>query len=210
MQLFNKSAIKKTFVHTWYIYPLLVGLVTVIWLWAFNAYHQPTKHQQLSLFFSARIKSDSFVNSITKNYDPENLREVTVSGLLPGSSGYKDKFDASVAQGDILILDDGTIEKYKEVLNVLFYSITDEVKTDYFPGTHEYYTYDDGEAVYTYGILLKRLNEEHYLSKYMVFNELCDYYVMFTRASVNVGILKSESNRKYDNALTFANYLLEL
>ena len=69
MQLFNKEAAKKTLTHTWYIYPLLGGIITVIWLWAFYAYHQQSKHQMLTLFFSAKINNNKFASEIQKHYD---------------------------------------------------------------------------------------------------------------------------------------------
>ena len=207
MQLFNKSAIKKTFVHTWYIYPLLAGLVTVIWLWAFYAYHQPTKHQTLSLFFSAKVKSLKFVDQIQKKYSEENLREVSVSGLLPEAKGYYDKLEIAFNECDLLILDKVTISEYEGHYDLVFYRITDEVIENYVEGEHEYYTFTDSEEnTYKYGI---KVDKER-LSNYMDFHELRDYYICVCKSSVNCGSLKNKSNAKYDNALTFMNYLLEL
>ena len=210
MQLFNKSAIKKTFAHTWYIYPLLAGIVTVIWLWAFYAYHQPSKHQLLTLFFSTKVKNTKFVDQIMKHYDREDLRQVSTSGLLPSMSGYYSKLEVAFSDADLLILDKESIDEFEGYQNRLLCNITDEVKASYLPGEHEYYTYTKDEETYTYGVLLKRKGEEHTLQQYMEFDELRDYYVCISLSSVNSGILRSKSNKAYDNALTFMNYLLEL
>ena len=210
MQLFNKSAIKKTFVHTWYIYPLLAGIVTVIWLWAFYAYHQPSKHQLLTLFFSTNVKNTKFVDQIMKHYEREDLRQVSTSGLLPDAAGYYSKLQTAFSDSDLLILDEATIQEFEGHQERIFYNITDEVKTDYLPGEHEYYTYTKDETTYTYGVLLKKKGEEHTLQQYMDFDELRDYYICVCLSSVNAGILRSQSNKAYDNALTFMNYLLEL
>ena len=210
MQLFNKGAIKKTFVHTWYIYPLLAGLVTVIWLWAFYAYHQPSKHQLLNLFFSANVKNTKFVDKIMTNYDRENLRQVSTSGMLPTASGYSQKITTAFTDSDLLILDVETIDFYQTVLDQLLFTITEEAIEQYLPGEHEYYTYTKDEQTYTYGVLVKRKGEECALQKYMDFDELRDYYICVSSSSVNAGILRSKANKPYDNALTFMNYLLEL
>ena len=210
MQLFNKSAIKKTFVHTWYIYPLLAGIVTVIWLWAFYAYHQPSKHQLLTLFFSTNVKSTKFVDKIMKNYEREDLRQVSTSGLLPTATGYYSKLELAFSDSDLLILDKETIDEFAGYQHRFFYNITDEVKTDYLPSDSKYYTYTEEEETYTYGVLLKKKGEEHTLQQYMDFDELRDYYVCVCISSVNAGVLRSKSNKPYDNALTFMNYLLEL
>ena len=210
MQLFNKGAIKKTIVHTWYIYPLLAGLITVIWLWAFYAYHQPTKHQTLTLFFSAKVKSTKFVDQIVKHYDREELRQVSTSGIYPDAPGYRSKITTAFGDSDLLILDDETLDFYKDVLNNLTFNITEEVITTYLPGEHEYYMVTKEAETFTYGVLLKKKGEEHYLQQYMEFKETSDYYVVISTNSVNAGILRGKSNKNFDNALTFMNYLLEL
>lgn len=210
MQLFNKVAIKKTFAHTWYIYPLLGGIITVIWLWAFYAYHQPSKHQMLTLFFSTKINSNKFASEIQKHYEREELREVSVSGLLPEASGYYTKLQTAFSDSDLLILDETTIGEFTSVHNRVFYSISDDIKEEYFPNVSEYYTYSDEETTYALGALLKRKGEDHYLTKYMEFDELRDYYVLISVSSKNAGRISGASNKEYDNALTFMNYLLEL
>ena len=214
MQLFNKASAKKTFAHTWYIYPLLGGIITVIWLWAFYAFHQPTKHEMLTLFFSTNVKSDKFVSQIMKHYAREDLREVSTSGRLPEASGYYAKLQTAFSDSDLLILDDTTIGEFVTVYDRVFHSITDDIKTEYFPNVTEYYVYEYGDeesqTTVTLGALLKRKGEDHYLTKYMDFDELRDYYVLICRSSKNAGRMSGASNKNYDNALTFMNYLLEL
>lgn len=212
MQLINKAAIKRIFTHTWYIYPILSGIIAVIWLWAFPTYHQPTKHETLTLFFSTELKNDKFLNGLMKHYPQEKLREVEDHYAYPnGSSAYYTKLKTYLSNSDLLILDKPTLEDFVGYQDRFFHNITDEIKSEYITGEHEYYTYTDSEEnTYTYGVKLKSKEVEHYLSKYMTFDELSDYYVVISTSSVNVGTLRGKNNKAYDNALTFMNYLLEL
>ena len=211
MQLFNKGAIKRIFSHTWYIYPLLSGLIAVIWLWAFAAFHQPTKHETLTLFFSTELKSDKYLNGLMKHYSKEKLREVEDHYALPDSSGYYQKLKTYLVNSDLLILDKHTLDEFAGYQDRFFHDITDEIKDEYITSEHDYYTYtDEEENTYTYGVKIKDKGVEHYLSTYMTFDELSDYYVVISTSSVNVGTLRGNSNKAYDNALTFMNYLLEL
>lgn len=204
MQLINKTAVKKTIVHTWYIYPILAGIITVIWLWAFSAFHQPTKHQMLTLFFSARVKSTKFADKLMTYYPKEKLREVSISGLLPNAQGYPAKLKTALNGSDLLILDKTTLDDLSH-RDVVIYNIPDDIKTKYLPGDHDYYTVTDEETTYTYGVLLNKDN----LRKYLDFDEVDDYYVCVAKSSQNCGTLLSKGNEKYDNALTFMNYLLD-
>ena len=204
MQLINKAAVKKTIAHTWYIYPILAGIITVLWLWGFAAYHQPSKHQMLTLFFSARVRKTNFVDKLMTYYPREKLREVSVSGLLPTQQGYPAKLKTALSDSDLLILDKTTLNDLSH-RDVVMYSITDDIKTNYLEGEHEYYTTTDESGTYSYGVLL---NKDH-LSNYLDFDEAEDYYICIAKSSLNCGSLRSKGNAKYDNALTFMNYLLE-
>ena len=208
MQLINKESIKKTFVHTWYIYPLLIGFATFLWIWAFAAFHQPSAHQKLSLFFASKVNDKKFVNPIMKHYQREDLREVDVQSAYPNHTNvaYYQKLKIYVEKGDLLILDDYSVTLCRNYL----YNLTDEVKETYLNPDCSYYTYEEEETTYYYGVLLKNKNEEHYLSKYMNFDEESNYYICVPTGSVNAGILRGKNNAKYDNALTFMQYLLEL
>ena len=204
MQLINKTAVKKTIVHTWYIYPILAGIITVLWLWAFSAFHQPTKHQMLTLFFSARVRKTGFADKLLSYYPKEKLREVSVSGLLPTASGYPAKLKTALSDSDLLILDKTTLNDLSH-REIVIYDITDDIKTKYLEGEHEYYTTTDESGTHSYGVLI----ETTHLSKYLDFDEAEDYYVCVAKSSLNCGTLRSKGNAKYDNALTFMNYLLE-
>lgn len=214
MQLFNKAAAKRIFTHTWYIYPLLAGIITIIWLWAFPAFHQPTKHETLTLFFATELKNEKYLNQIKKHYSEEKLREVETHYHLPDDSrAYYQALETYAANSDLLILDDLTVKDFvnSDHRDELLYQITDEVKTNYITSEHDYYTYtDDQGSTYAYGVKLKDKGVDHYLSTYMTFDEMRDYYIVLSTSSVNVGALRSKSNAAYDNALTFMNYLLEL
>ena len=204
MQLFNKVAIKKTFAHTWYIYPITGALIILLWLWGYQAYHQPSTHQMLSVFFATEIHDESFLKDVLKKYNREDLREITPSYGLPSSNGYTTKLQLAVNNADILILDDKTMFNFNGHHQSFFYEITPYVKENYLKNETSYYTYEDK----AYGVLLKNKEVEHFLQKYMSFDESKDYYIAISLASKNVGPLIDENNAHYDNALTVMKYLI--
>ena len=120
MQLFNKSSAKKIFAHTWYLYPVGAAILSVIWIWAFPTYHQPTKHQTISIFFAAEIKNDSFLKYIQSNYEKEKLREVTPSYCLPSTTVFGQKMKIANNYSDILVLNETTLAKFDSQDNELF------------------------------------------------------------------------------------------
>ena len=204
MQLINKASVKKTFAHTWYIYPLVGAIITILWLWGYQAYHQPTTHQMLSIFFATEIHDESFLKDILKKYDREDLREIDPSYCLPSGNGYATKLQLAVNNADILILDDKTMFDFNGHQDSFFYQITPEVKEKYLTSENTYYTYEEKD----YGVLLKNKEAEHFLSKYMTFDESKDYYIALSITSKNVGSLIDENNAHYDNALTIMKYLI--
>lgn len=201
MQLFNKSSAKKIFAHTWYLYPVGAAILSVIWIWAFPTYHQPTKHQTISIFFAAEIKNDSFLKDIQSNYEKEKLREVTPSYCLPSTTVFGQKMKIANNYSDILVLNETTLAKFDSQDNELFVEISSNMKNSYFANSE---CYSNGTK--DYGILLKNKDK---LEKYMTMeNE--NYYLVFASASTNLGSFNSPENEYYDNALTFAQYLLEI
>ena len=206
MQLLNKVAIKNTFAHTWYLYPISVGLVTAIWVWSFYAFHQPSAHQKIDVFFSTEVRSDSFLKDImNKHYEKEKLRDVSHSYSLPSAVGYYQKLQIALSSSDILILDENTLSGFSNQYRDTLVEINDYIKTNYLTSEHTYYNFDEKN----YGILIKEKNVQSYLSSYMTFDETQDYYLVLNQASMNLGSVLEESNAGYDNALTFMNYLLE-
>ena len=205
MQLINKDAIKKTFAHTWYIYPISVILMTLVWMWGFQAYHQPTKLEKLTMFIAANVKRTSFANKIMNdNYPREKLREVNVFYSLPNAVGYRSKVNIYLNDSDFLILDETTISELAERSATFFAKMDDYVKT-YIPSSTV--TYFSRETI-DYGIKIKNKNEESWLSTYMTFDENQDYYLFLSITSKNLGKLYNEKNEKNDNALTYMNHLL--
>ena len=204
MQLINKDAVKKTLFHTWYFYPLAIALSTLLWMWGFQAFHQPTKHQKLVMFVSANVKSDNFAKKImNEHYERENLREVDVIGNLPSTVGYASKLNIYLNDSDYLILDEGTIEQVNARVGDFFVEMTSYVK-EYVPATASYYSKDTKD----YGVKIKTKNESNYLSTYLTFDESKDYYFFLSKTSKNLGKTLDEKNEKHDNALTYMNYLL--
>ena len=212
MQLFNKEGAKKTFAHTWYVYPLLIGLITVVWIWAFQAFHQPSAHQKILMFFATRITDSSFATDIQKSYYArEDLREVEAYHSLPTAAGYYAKLQMYLNGSDMLILDQKSIDDFKGYQDKFFIEIDDELINEYSLTGYEFYTYtDDQQISHKYGIKLKNKTETHYLDNYMTFDDNYDYYITLSTTSKNLGYLGGKENTPYDNAITYMKHLLEL
>ena len=204
MQKINKTSVSKIFAHTWYVYPILATLLTLLWLWAFQAFHQPTTHQKLNIFFATEIKSESFLKDILKKYDKENLREITPSYSLPTGVGFPAKLQLAVNSADLLVLDEKTMFEFNGHQDNFFVEISSHVKETYLTNEDTYFDYEEK----SYGVLLKTKEAEHYLQHYMEFDESKNYYVALSLASKNLGSVLDENNAHYDNALTVIKYLI--
>lgn len=212
MQLLNKEASKRIFAHTWYLYPLFIGITTLLWYWGFQAFHLPSAHQQLVMFFATNIYNESFATDLQNYYyAPENLRQVSAFHSLPSATGYYSKLQIYLNKSDILVLDKKTIDEFKGYQDRFFVEINDYVINYYGLSNYEYYEYTDAsEVTHKYGIKLKGREEEHFLQRYMMFDEGYDYYIMLSISSVNLGFVNSMDNIYYDNAITYMKHLLEL
>lgn len=204
MQKINKTSIGRIFAHTWYIYPITAIILTLLWLWGFQAFHQPSAHQILNIFFATEVKNESFLKDILKKYDKEDLREITPSYSLPTGVGYTSKLQIAINSGDLLILDDKTMFDFNGHHQNYFIEISSYIKETYLSNDDIYYTYEDK----SYGVLLKNKESEHYLQHYMDFDESKDYYIAISLASKNIGKALDENNAHYDNALTIMKYLI--
>ena len=206
MQLLNKTAIKNTFAHTWYLYPISIGIISAIWVWSFYAFHLPSAHQKIEIFFSTEVRSNAFLTSImNKHYEKEKLREVSHNYSLPSGVAYYQKLQLALSSSDILVLDEGTLSGFANQYQDTFVEINDYIKINYLTSEHTYYNFDEKN----YGILIKEKNAQSYLSNYMTFDETQDYYLVLNQASTNLGSVLDEGNADFDNALTFMDYLLE-
>lgn len=203
MKIFNKQLAKQTLAHTWYLYPISAALLTLIWLWGFQAFHQPTAHQKLNIFFAAEVRSEVFLKNILNKYDKEELREITPSYSLPTGVGFANKLQIAINTADLLILDDQTMFSFNGHQENFFVEMTPYIK-GYLNEGDEYYT--NGEK--DWGVLLKHKDTSHYLQQYMDFDETKDYYIAIGLASKNVGKALDEKNEHYDNALTIMKYLI--
>ena len=199
MQTLNKSLVKNTFAHTWFIYPLSATVLALIWLFAFPAFHQPSAHQKINVFFATDIKSEEFTKSILAKYDKEKLRVITPSYAYPGTNAYYQKFQIAINTADVLVITKSTFEVYKQDYGTFFVPITSYVQ--------EKIGLQEDQIIDGHGILLKKSDETNYLEQYMSFKEE-DYYVVLSVTSANMGAAMKEDNAPYDNALTFVHYLL--
>lgn len=204
MQLINSSSIKKTFAHTWYLYPIAIAITAILWLWGFQAFHQPSAHQSLTIFFASEVKDSTFTTHILNQYEKEDLREIKISYSLREGAGFTTKLQLAINTGDLLVLDEKTLSEFNGHQSDFFTEITSEVKNQYYPNSYTYYS-DDGKD---YGIFLKGKGENHYLNSYMNFDENEDYYIVLLVGSQNLGKITSLENEHYDNALTVVNRLI--
>ena len=204
MQKYNKTSIAKTFAHTWYLYPITGIIITLLWLWGFQAFHQPSAHQKLSIFFATEVRNESFLKDILNKYDKEDLREITPSYSLPEGVGFNTKLQVAINNADLLILDEKTMFSFNDHQDNFFIEMNSYVKETYLSNEDTYYDYGDK----SYGVLLKNKEAEHYLQRYMDFDESKNYYIAISVASKNAGKLLDENNTHYDNALTIMKYLI--
>ena len=204
MQLLNKASASRTLAHTWYLYPLVSVIITFLWMWGFQAFHQPTTHQSLEIFFAAEVNNDSFLRNIMKNYDKEVLREITPSYRLPTATGYAAKLQLAINNADLLILDEKTMMDFNEHHENFFVEFSSYIKETYLDDGETYYTYNEK----SYGLKLKDKNYDHWLKEYITFDEEQDYYIALGLASKNLGKVLDEKNAPYDNALTILKYFL--
>ena len=204
MQKYNKASIAKTFAHTWYLYPITGIIITLLWLWGFQAFHQPSAHQKLSIFFATEVKNESFLKDILNKYDKEDLREITPSYSLPEGVGFTTKLQVAINSADLLILDEKTMFSFNDHQENFFVEMTSYIKETYLSNEDTYYDYGDK----SYGVLLKNKETEHYLQRYMDFDESKNYYIAISVTSKNLGKVLDENNAHYDNALTIMKYLI--
>ena len=200
MQTLNKSLMKNTFTYTWFIYPMTAVILSLVWLWSFPTFHQPSAHQKIDAFFATDIKSEEFANKILQKYERENLREINSTYAFPGTSLYAQKLQLALTSSDVLILPREHFERYRSEFALYFVEVTSYVQ--------EKCQVEETRVCENYGILLKTKGAEHYLENYMTFDDK-DYILVFSANSKNMGSAIDEDNAPYDNALTFVHYLLE-
>lgn len=201
MQTINKPLIKKSFVYTWYLYPLLVGLSSILLLWGFEAYHLPKGYQRLNIFIAANVKSENFKEEIKKNFDENELREINYYYSLPSRDEYVSKLDLYLSDTDLLILPEKNLEEFGKYLDNFFIELDQETKTNYLKDNYQYYTYENK----VYGVLIKDENTTSWLEDDMEFEE-GTYYLVLSQTSKSAGKLKEQ---KHDNALKAMKYVIE-
>ena len=207
MQTFNKESAKKTLTYTWYLYPMVIAAVTFLWIFGYNAFHQPTNHERINLFIAAQVTNSKYEKDIKAKYEREKLREVNTNYISPNDGvNYNRKLLIYLSDSDVLILPKTTFEGFKNQYQNYFFPISDEMKQEYFSSNYEYYSgFEDGK---TYGILFKDDNKTTWLNDYMTFTD-DPYYLVLSSSSKNLGKFSSEDNAYYDNALTVVKYLME-
>ena len=202
MQTYNKFAAKKTFAHTWFIYPIGATIITLLLIWGFAAFHQPTNHQILKIFFATEVKNSSFTKNITKHYDKENLREVNVVYAHPMSIFYT-KLKTYLEDIDMVVLPKSVVDGFSNHYSDAFVELSKATEEKYLPGDYTYYQFDEKD----YGLLLKSKDESCWLDDYMSFIDE-DYYLLLSAGSKNLGDIYDAGNAYYDNALTALKYVL--
>ena len=205
MQVINKAAVKKTLAHTWYIYPIAGVLLTFIWMWAFQSFHQPSAHQKLNIFFATEVRNKKFIDNIQNKYDKEKLRQVDYSYSLPSVTGYYDKLRIAISNADIFVLTEEALKGFENYADQYFLAFNENLKSTYLVSSTDYLQIKEKD----YGVLLKEKNQDSWLKSYMSFDESQNYYIAISIASKNIGAALDSNNTYYDNALTFAKHLLK-
>ena len=117
--------------------------------------------------------------------------------------GFTTQLQVAINTADVIILDETTLNGFKDHYQNYFVEIDDYAKS-YLTSEDTYY-HDNSKD---YGVLLKSKNTEHWLNQYMVFEEDKDYYITLSVASKNLGKITSEENAYYDNALSVMKFLI--
>ena len=201
MQVLNKSLVKNTFTYTWFIYPAAGIILTLIWLWSFPTFHQPSAHQKIDAFFATEITNEKFIDLIKEKYAPEDLREVNISYSSPNNLAvYTEKLKIAITNSDFLVLTRKQFEAYGVNYGVFFSPVTSYIQ--------EKCGVEESQVIDNYGIEFKKQGEAHYLEQYMTFED-ADYVLAFSVSSKNLGEAGGKNNAEFDNALTFVRYLIE-
>ena len=199
MQTINKSLVKAKLTYTWFIYPVSVVLLSLIWLWSFPLAHQPKAHEKIEMYIEADVKSEKFANKILEKYNREQLRAINID--YPNGIGSSTKLRMAFERCDMLIIPQGLFQTYNHNYNDVFAEIT--------PYVQEKCQIDGSLVIDDKAILLKAADTNHYLSEYIEFKSDLTYVITFLSRSKNLGVAIDEKNAKYDNALTVAHYLIE-
>ena len=161
----------------------------------------------LTIFFATRITDTTFAKDIQKTYYArEDLRQVDVFHSLPSAMGYYNKLQLYLQKGDILVLDQKTIDEFQGYQEKFFTEFTAEAIEQYDLGNYEFYPSNE----HKYAIRFKNKAENHYLDSYMTFENDFDYFITLSTSSKNLGLLGGKGNERYDNAITYMKHLLEL
>ena len=201
MQLMNKSQVKKSFIYTWYIYPILVAVASILLLWGFEAYHLPKGYQKINIFIAGNVTNEKFKNEIQSHFDEDEVREIYYHYAEPSRNEYASKLNLYLSDTDLLILPEKNLEEFGKYLDTFFLDINEETKNNYLDKNYQYY--DNEEK--SYGVLLKDDSKHTWLEDYMSFEDGA-FYLVLSQTSNSAGSLK---NQKHDNALKAMKYILE-
>ena len=179
---------KNTFTYTWFIYPMSAIILSLVWLWSFPTFHQPSAHQKIDAFFATDIKSEEFADNILKKYDRENLREINSSYAFPGTTLYAQKLQLALTSSDVLILPKEHFERYKVDYDLYFAKVTSYIQ--------EKCQIEETRVLEDYGVLLKTKGVEHYLENYMTFDDK-DYVLSVTIMAEFCVILRPRLLQRY-------------
>ena len=205
MQHFNKEASKKTLVYTWYVYPVSLIFACLLLLWSFGSFHQPTKHQSITMFFGTEIRSVSFGSQIKNKFPKEKkLKAVSAYSVYPTHTMYYNKLNLYLSNADLLILPKSTLDEFEGHHDLMFVEFNQTIKDTYLNDNNSYYVGSQKE----YGVLLKEKEGHNWLEEYMDFVPNEDYYLTLSVTSKNLDDIVDENNKGYDNALLIMNYLL--
>lgn len=176
----------------WVKYLVVAILAVVVWMWAFDLYHEPKDTEKIELFFSGEVRSaDAFERSARAEFP--YLKSVGVSYAYPDAgngNAFKQKY------GEIALL-------YADVV-IITETVANQTQGEVFfaewTGEGEPYLQGKEEEKIAYGAYL---SEEAMakLSAYFVFNVSERYVVCAVAASVNAG-------EETDHAIRFIEWLL--
>ncbi|MBQ7995637.1 MAG: hypothetical protein IJ247_05455 [Bacilli bacterium] len=196
MKIIDRQSVKNTFSHTWYIYPVAAAVISLLWVWGYQAIHLPSDHQIINIFFSTNINDDSFKKTIETNFSKEDLRELNTYSCWPQVKDYYTVLNMRLANSDLLVLPERIMKEFGNDLDKIVVEINDSIIEKYLSESPSFFTVESKN----YGLEIKEKGEACWLDEYMTFDD-DSYYVALSRSSKNLGDVLDENNAKFDNAL---------
>lgn len=208
MQRFNKDQCKRLFHYNWFVYPIIILVVSLLWVWGFQTFHLPTHYEGLTVFIGARKDKFEYQEKLKNVFTP-HLREFEDIGIKRDTGNiYFDKLNIALNDySDILIIDDYTMDLFRgsdkegEKADSRFPQFFTKLNTDYvksfLPNDTKFYVdpLDKNGDSYALEFNAGKGFDKHWLYSDMEFDKEQKYYLLLSYTSINLGEINSKDNK---------------